>query len=171
MKKSVYYTVVLGELLLIAGGMYYFYPLLPETMAVHFGFNGQPDGWQTKSSFYIFYSLLVLGIGILFSVMAHIFPKLPISLINLPHKEYWFAPERATSSFAFLSGFFYQMTCGLTLFFGLIFADVCLANLTPSLQLDYTTFISVLVLFLGFVLGNVVRLYRRFNINSGIPSH
>ena len=166
MKKSLFYTLFLGELLLIAGCMMYFYPLLPDTMAIHFGGDGQPDGWETKESFYIFYSLLVLGLSGLFQGLKVALPKMPVSLINMPNKEYWFAPERAKDSFGILTGFFERMTCALVLFLGVIFADTCVSNLREVVQLNTMTFIPLLLLFVGFVFWNVIWLLRKFNVVS-----
>ncbi len=166
MKKSVYYSVLLGELLLIAGCMMYFYPLLPDTMAIHFGGDGQPNGWETKESFYIFYSFLVLGLSGLFQGLKVALPKMPVSLINMPNKEYWFAPERANASFGILAGFFERMTCALVLFLGLIFADTCVSNLKENVQLNAMTFIPLLLVFVGFVFWNVIWLFRKFNVLS-----
>ena len=37
------------------------YSALPETISVHFDGKGQPNGWSDKSSFFVQYSLVVLG--------------------------------------------------------------------------------------------------------------
>ncbi|MFN8359167.1 MAG: DUF1648 domain-containing protein [Candidatus Kapaibacterium sp.] len=166
MKKSVFYSVLLGELLLLAGCMMYFYPLLPSTMAIHFGGDGQPNGWQAKESFYGFYALLVLGLSGLFLLLGTIMPKMPVSLINMPNKEYWFAPERAKASFGILTGFFERMTCALVLFLGLIFADTCFSNLQADVHLNSLTFFPLMAVFLGFLFWNVVWLLRQFNLMS-----
>jgi len=51
------------------------YPALPPKMAVHFGFSGQPDGYQPKSIFLISQSLLLLAIPLLTKYLPVLDPK------------------------------------------------------------------------------------------------
>jgi uncharacterized membrane protein len=41
----------------VAQGIYY-YPLLTEKIASHFGVSGQPNGWSSKTSFISFYYII-----------------------------------------------------------------------------------------------------------------
>ncbi len=52
------------------------YPHLPHVLATHFGANGQPNGWQTKTPFSAF-SLVWLQVVLttLFAVMAYFIPR------------------------------------------------------------------------------------------------
>jgi hypothetical protein len=76
----------------------YFYPGLPPRVALHFDGTGHPDGWGSKQE------LLGWTIGGLVIVIGALSPAvwlmalLPPSLINLPHRDYWFAPERAMTT-------------------------------------------------------------------------
>ncbi len=164
MKKSVFYTVLFCELTLIVGCMVYYYPMLPENMAIHFGADGLPNGWKSKGSFFVFYGVLVFLLGGIFSGLSSLIPKIPTSLINVPNKEYWFAEERAESSYEILAGFFKRMTCALVLFLGLLFVDTCNTNLSTDIRIHYGTFIPLLLLFLSFVGWNIVWLLRKFNL-------
>ncbi|WP_448519407.1 SdpI family protein, partial [Rhodoflexus sp.] len=49
-------TDLLATLLIVAPLIYglWLYPQLPDPMPIHFGLNGQPDGFAKKSLFYIF---------------------------------------------------------------------------------------------------------------------
>ncbi|MFZ5391351.1 MAG: SdpI family protein [Patescibacteria group bacterium] len=62
--------------ILIALGLsYYFYPSLPDTVASHWNFAGQVDGWSSKQVHSLLLPGLMLGIYILFLVMPYLDPK------------------------------------------------------------------------------------------------
>ncbi len=93
-------------LLLMAGAvwhMIHYYPLLSDTVASHFGLSGEPDGWTSKQSFVTLYGVLVAVMGGMFLAFAAVLPRLPDSLINMPNREYWLAPERRRQSLAVFS--------------------------------------------------------------------
>ncbi|HEX8288490.1 MAG TPA: DUF1648 domain-containing protein [Pyrinomonadaceae bacterium] len=72
----------------------YFYPQLPEQVASHFNFWGEPDGWMSKSSFLVFQVILLVFILGMSSLTPFLFNNLPDAFINIPNKNYWLAPER-----------------------------------------------------------------------------
>lgn len=84
----------------------YYYPLLPERVASHFGASGRPDAWSSKLFFVNFYLIAIGVIAILFPVVGSGMSKIPDSLINLPHKDYWLAPERRQETFEVLFRYF-----------------------------------------------------------------
>jgi hypothetical protein len=75
---------------------------LPERVATHFGVDGQPNGWETRGGYVQF--ILAFGAG------APAFVLATFALIrrgggwglNIPHKEFWLAPERRWETFAFV---------------------------------------------------------------------
>ena len=61
-----YLVPVLVTFALLVAVAIYFYPLLPaERMATHFDLNDQPNGWMSRSSFYLSY----IGLAALFVVL------------------------------------------------------------------------------------------------------
>ena len=81
------------------GHLIYYYPHLPEKMATHFGFNGEPDGWMSKSEFFVFEIGLLIFIVALFFSISYFLPKMPRGLINMPNKDFRLAPERRDETF------------------------------------------------------------------------
>ncbi len=81
----------------------YYYPVLPERVASHFGASGRPDAWSSKERFLHIYVGMVLVIAVLFPGLYLLLAKTPNGLINLPHKDYWLAPERRKETIAILS--------------------------------------------------------------------
>lgn len=72
----------------------YFAPLLPERVASHFDAAGQADGWSSKTAFFAFNLAFVAGMALLFLGLTTWLAKIPPTWINLPHRDYWLAPER-----------------------------------------------------------------------------
>ncbi|MBU1038955.1 SdpI family protein [Patescibacteria group bacterium] len=65
-------------LLMIAitiGISYYFYPSLPETVASHWDFRGQVDGWTSKQIHSLLLPGIMAGIYILFLILPYFDPK------------------------------------------------------------------------------------------------
>ena len=78
------------------------YGELPEKVASHFDMAGHANGWMSRDSCVGF----TIGLGILMpafivGVMAGA-GKIPISFINLPHRDYWLAPERRKAALGVL---------------------------------------------------------------------
>ena len=72
----------------------YYYPILPEMLASHFGLRGKPDGWMSKDGFIVFEVVLLLIIAFLKFGVPHLFKKIPAALVNIPNRHYWLAEER-----------------------------------------------------------------------------
>ena len=87
--------LVLAALTATALGLYLYYlPRLPDRLATHFGNNGRPNGWMDRDTFRWFYWIMVLGVPIFFAGITALIRVLPPSLVNIPNREYWLAPER-----------------------------------------------------------------------------
>lgn len=66
---------LMGLLCLVnLAGHLYFYPSLPDTVPIHWGFDGQPDGWGGKSSI-LFTASLPFAMLLLFAVLPRMDPK------------------------------------------------------------------------------------------------
>ncbi|MEP6668226.1 MAG: DUF1648 domain-containing protein [Chthoniobacter sp.] len=75
---------------------------LPDRVATHFGADGMPNGWQTHAGYLEF--TLVFG-GVLPAFVLGTFAlirRLNGWGLNIPHKEYWLAPERRQETFDFV---------------------------------------------------------------------
>lgn len=100
------------------------YSQLPDTIASHFGADGRPNGWMSKQSFFV---LEVLGTGLiagLFYFLAYFLNKIPKSLINLPNKDYWLAPERRKETFQILANYLIWLGNATLLFLFLMLQQI-----------------------------------------------
>jgi len=95
----------------------YFYPQLPEQVATHFNYKGEPDGWMSKSGLLIFDVFLLVFILGTTSLMPVFFNNLPDSLINIPNKDYWLSPERRDEALLKLAGINGNLRAALLLLF------------------------------------------------------
>lgn len=74
MKNKTLYLCLLVLCLANFAAHLFFYPSLPETVPIHWGFDGQADGWGPKSTILILCAL-PLGILLLLAVVPRIDPR------------------------------------------------------------------------------------------------
>ncbi len=158
MKKWLYITFVIG----LAAQVYYFF-VLPETVANHFGSNGIPNGWMSNKANLLICSMIIILNSVVFLSVSYIFKKMPLRYISFPKKEYWLAPERRDNSIDLMSNwiaFFGLMT---NIFLIVIFHMVYMANQTTPPRLDGVLFISLLIVYSLVLVIWLILLYRNFN--------
>jgi uncharacterized membrane protein len=144
----------------------YYASRLPDILATHFGGRGQPNGWQTHSAFWATETFVVsIATLIGFGVPAML-KSIPVSLINVPNKEHWFAPERRESTLAYFRATFAWFGCGLLAFLLFVNELVFRANLKTPHQLNTTAFVAALFVFMAFTALWTIRLILRFSKSS-----
>lgn len=138
--------------------------ILPETVAIHFGSGGAPDGWASSAAS----TLLMLGMNTFLFCSLYFSPKLvekaPSKWISLPNRDYWLTPERRPRAVAMLSESMWQFG---TLFFLFMFFVGLLslrANLSNPVRLNETALLTALVIFLGYTLYWTVALVQVFRL-------
>ena len=135
---------------------------MPPVLATHFGGRGAPNGWQTQSQFFVL-EIVLLGVCLLLAFgIPRLIGVLPISLVNVPNKEYWLAPERREEALAFFRAQFAWFGCGFLAFLMVVNQLVFDANQTQPRRLNGGAFVVALVAFLAFVGIWTVRLIVRF---------
>lgn len=140
----------------------YYYANLPEKVAVHFNAFGEPDNWASKRSYLIFQIILLLFTVILTFGLPRVLKKLPDSAINIPHKDFWLAPERRHQTFSILQKRFEWFGVGLCALLIAINQLVIRANLHDQ-NLSAASW-YILGVFLLFVIVWSVRLCKDFKI-------
>ena len=136
---------------------------LPRVIATHFGKGGMANGWQTKGvSFYTEAVLVLLTAAIAFGV-PRLIEMVPLYLVNLQNKEYWFAPERRAETLAHFRAQFAWFGCAMLAFLLVVYELVFRANLVLPHQLNTTAFVTTLFTYLAFVAIWVVRLLVHFS--------
>ena len=78
------------------------YAQLPAKVASHFDIHGNPNGWMSRGSdIEIMLAVGILVPGIVVGSMGGA-GRIPISFINLPHRDFWLAPGQRQSALAVL---------------------------------------------------------------------
>ena len=102
---------------------------LPARMASHFDGAGNPNGWQSKTGFALTAALLSALFFGLTCVAPLMIRATPEHQINLPHKEYWLAPERRAQTIERLVAWLSWFSCATLGFLAGTFELVIRANL------------------------------------------
>ncbi|MGC2830973.1 MAG: DUF1648 domain-containing protein [Candidatus Acidiferrum sp.] len=138
------------------------YAQLPDIVASHFNARGVANGWQPKSVFFAFFAGAVAIAAFLTFGVPAIFSKMPSSMINLPHKEYWLAPERRAETLARLNGSFAWFGCAVLVVVTTAVNYAIGQNLHPQAQLDPQVLVYVLLGFLVFTILWSIRMLTHF---------
>jgi uncharacterized membrane protein len=137
-------------------------PLLPERMATHFNAAGQADGWMTRSGYLAFNATLGVALPLFILLIVYLSRFLPASLVNIPHREFWLAPERRALAQTALLDHSFWLACLMVAFFAALHAVTIVANRRTPAALPNTVFFPVLG---AFLLGTglwIYFLYRKF---------
>lgn len=134
---------------------------LPAVMASHYGASGAPNGWMSRAQFFAFMAAVAGGTTLLFAASGFLLRRIPTSLINLPNREHWLAPERRAATLDRLSGWMGWFGVGLTAFLAVVTELVVRANLAQS-GLSSGPFLVALAGFGLFTVWSLVTLFRQF---------
>lgn len=136
---------------------------LPERVATHFTFDGTPDGWMGRDAFVVLTIALLAGVGGLFLVLSVFVPRLPDTMLNLPHKRYWLAPERRERTRDAISAMLALMGGVTTTFVYVAFRVILAANRdsTPRLTMDRSWLIAAFAVALAAVPLSFVLRFRK----------
>jgi hypothetical protein len=91
---------------------------LPERVATHFDLRGQPNGWMSSQGYLAFMAVFGLVFPLIPAAICLLLRFLPDSIINLPHRDYWLAPERRGETVGYLIRHMLWLSCmmsGLTI--------------------------------------------------------
>ena len=141
-------------------------PALPERVATHFGGEGVPNGWMSRDGYVQFTLRFGLGVS-LFVVGSHyLLARYAGNYFNIPHREYWLAPERRADTLYFFVRHSWWLGCLMLLFMMAIYHLVLITNRSSPPRLPTIPF---LLLVGGFLVGLgswVVVLHSRFRKKS-----
>ncbi len=134
MKRVLQAAFLILALAAIAQGLWQ-YSRLPERVAAHFDFSGHANGWMTRGTFLGWQVGTLLFLTVLFEGIALLQSRLPADLINIPHRDYWLAPERRAATDAWISSLVLLPGCLLMIFFMALFHLVYRTNVDGTRML------------------------------------
>lgn len=135
---------------------------LPAQVATHFNTRGEPDAWMSRHTHAAFQVGLILFIAAVFAGLARYIGRLPAHFINVPHREYWLAPERRAGSLQAVARLLYLIGCATLGFFMFMFHHVHRANLSGGrLEIELMPLIvGQFLLVIGLVFIGLFRFRR-----------
>jgi serine/threonine-protein kinase len=109
---------------------------MPPRVASHFNGAGVPDGWMSRSAYLA--TMAAIGIGLpLFQVgLFYSIRYFPCSVINVPRRDYWLAPERQPETFDAIFRFGIWLAILVALYVLAIHLLVVAANRSQPVQLS-----------------------------------
>ncbi|MCB1208551.1 MAG: protein kinase, partial [Verrucomicrobiales bacterium] len=135
---------------------------LPDRVATHFGASGAANGWMTRQEHITFTCLMPLGLMVFLILVLGLSALNPQSL-NLPHRNYWMAPERRRATFCILGGQNLLLGAIITLFLGAIHWSILTTNQTTPPKLSGGLLYGPVVGFVGLMVLWGVGLASRFS--------
>jgi uncharacterized membrane protein len=151
-------ATTLATLALVAGD-------LPDRVPTHFDASGRADGWSTRNGFIVTMGGLSLFLAALLAGMSAVVARLPTSLLNMPHRDYWLAPpRRAATLVAFAAQVHALGAASQVLVLGIVLYCVR-ASRAPEPQAEPDRALWVMLgAFLAFVVAWLIGLHRRFRL-------
>lgn len=136
------------------------YDSLPERIASNYDLSGAPKEVGSKESFYVDWLAMVLVINAMVLIMKPIFRWAPVSMINVPNREYWLAtPERRAESCAKLTTMMAAVFACVNVMLILLFQYTVSMNLrgepsfpiwVPFLMVPFLIIVPLVWIFLAF---------------------
>lgn len=148
------------------------YSKLPQRIAVHFGYDGKPNGWAPKDGL-LWTTLIVLVIVTLTTLgIPRLITAVSGDRMNLPHRAYWLASERRQETMGFLEAQSTWFGCAVLLLLYTAFQLAMNANLSPDAHFDSRTMWTALVVFFFVVVAWMIHFLQHFyrvpeNRNNG----
>ena len=155
--------LVLGLLLIAAlAQLVVFLPLMPALLASHFDGAGRANGWSSRAGFAAIEIIVLLVIVLSFVALPAWLLKVPDSMINLPRKRYWLAPERRDETMRFLTAALLWFGCACLALMLAVTHLVIRVNLGLDPNLPSGTTWGLLLTFIAFTIVWSVRLLLHF---------
>ena len=133
-------------LLTVAGivQVYHYYPQMPDVVASHFDGRGSPNDYTSRDGFFIVFGVMYAGTLLLFLGLGPLFGRLPARWFNMPHREYYLAPERREDTLRFMTTRLEWFGVATMLLLLVTFKLAFEANLFKEARLDNTALLWAL---------------------------
>jgi uncharacterized membrane protein len=130
----------------------YYYPLMPARMAVHFGVSGSPDGWSTRTEFFVIAAaMLVVNVAV-FAALPWTTQRFRLKKLSLPRSKHWLAEGNIDGFYEYFRGKMAWFGIANVAFGSLVLQLVYSANLSPGAILNGSLFTALLVAYFVFVI-------------------
>ena len=121
---------------------------LGDPVATHFGSGFVVNGWEQRSSYLRFALSFSTGLPVIVAAIVGWLPPLFPRFVNLPHRDYWLAPERSAATFETIAVRAVLLGALLSVFMGGVHWLILQANAVVPPQLPSKPFWTMLIAFL-----------------------
>lgn len=135
--------------------------LLPATMVSGFDGAGMPRGRTSRESYLTLMILVVAGLPVFMALVTKLAGS--FGLVNVPHRDYWMAPERRAESMKFLDERMAWLAVGMAVFLCFVHWLVIRAHRVDPPHLDPVWMWAGLAVFLAWTAAWTGTLFRRFH--------
>ncbi len=135
---------------------------LESAIAVNFQVNGLPNSYQSSWSYALSQIGLCAATAILFLVLPALVKRLPVKYINIPNRNKWLKGEEREKTLKKLNFMLILLGTVIIYFFTAMNMVVYIANTSIPLVLPVLPFFSILLIFFGFLIAWIVKLYKMF---------
>ena len=104
--------------------------VLPDHVASHFGAGGHPDGWMSNGTLTAIMVSTHTLLFVVFLCSSRLLRACPPSIISLPNRDYWLAPERRGHAEDILQRLMMEYGIAMFLFMLLVSGLTLRANLS-----------------------------------------
>jgi len=135
---------------------------LPDTVASHFDLSGAANGHMERSEYVVWMAAAGVLVSLLLFATTALVPRLPRSLVNIPHRDYWLSESMMPRTKAYLNLFALRVAVVTVLFLNVLNVLIIEANKNVPPRLDGVLLGISLSVFLFCMLTFVVWLIRYF---------
>jgi uncharacterized membrane protein len=136
----------------------------PSRVPSHFDAAGHANAWSSRDDFFMLQVAVSLGIGALFIGITWLLKFTPASLINLPNKNYWLAPDRRDETMERLASYLDVFGCATVALLLVVFALAARAGRGGPFATNW--FLPALVAYLVFSVGWTIAFFRQFALSA-----
>ena len=133
-----------------------------EVVATHFGASGEANGYMPRASYVRFMLIFVVLLPLALNFLIGRVLRLPTARVNIPHREYWLAPERRSETVVRLQRHMTFFGVLLAAFLCYVHWQVVQANTHSPAVLDNGRFSTGLATFMAALVTWIVILRRDF---------
>lgn len=134
---------------------------LPKSLPMHFGENLKPDRMASGTQVFWMYVLLTVFQAMFFVLLVFVIRWLPVSLVNIPNREYWLTGERREETLRWMSTMLLSLGVATQLFMASLYYLTLQVGRGAKPDI-YPEFLWTMGLFLAVVLTAVFLSFRRF---------
>jgi hypothetical protein len=141
---------------------------LPPLVASHFAVDGRANGWMPREAYAWMMGAMSLAMPFAVWITAAWLPRRWPRFVNLPHRDYWLAPERREATLAWLGATGAGLAVLSAALVAAIHVEVVLANRrVPPAAGDAMPW--VLGVFVAAIVALVASIAWRFRLPKGVP--